>query len=302
MAQAQAENNAKWAEYRAEINSRELEYQQSVRDYETAFTRRQIEADRARRQMEQAVAEWRTNYEFDAQKAEFDQTAEAIAETLTFRYNEYRRQQEALVRDAKRTIAEVNEDATAKMTTRVMLYQQDMGRVRAVAGVSGAGTSTMARKMRELAFFKGVDMTTLERNRRRTVTALRDQAMDKVAALTAAAQADQLSAQQTVNKMALSLGMAAARRDAALQITEAGGKLDAAMADTALAQLDVMSEAQRRYTDWAKEANVGGAVFEAQSARLQGAMTATAARYSAIGSGLQILGSTAMNVASLQRT
>lgn len=287
-ANAAASNNAAYAAYRAEVNSSQLDYQQSIRDYESAFTRFQLEADRERRLMEQRVATWRANYEYDAQEAAFEQTVGALSETLTFRFNEYRRQQEKLVRDTQRTMAEVDEGAANQMTARVIMYQQEVGRARAVSGVSGAGTSTMARKMRELAFFKGVDMTTLENNRRRTVEALKDNTVDRIEAINAAATTERMAAQQVVNKMGLSLGMAAARRDMALQIIDAGAKMDETLYQGTLKQMDTMEEAQRLHTEWAKKAGVDGAIFEAQSARLQGHLAATSARFGSYSSALQI--------------
>ncbi|EEE45731.1 hypothetical protein [Roseibium alexandrii] len=288
-AKAQGQANAEWAEYRRVINAQELDLNQEMREYEAEFTKKQMEIDRVNQDLQTQVAKWRTNFEYDAMALEHKHTTEAINESLGIRYDEYRRQQDEILKNAKANIEEVNEDASNKVSARVMMYQKELSSVRAFAGVSGTNTSTMGRKVRELAMFKGIDVTQIDRNRERAVTALRDNAIGKVEAINAQGKADYASAKNETAKMSLSLGMANARKNVALQIIDAGGKVNDVNRTLQDMQLEHNKKAGKVYTEWAKEAGVGTAQFEAQSARLSANARASGAMWGAIGSGLSIL-------------
>ena len=89
---------------------------------------------------------------------------------------QYQQQQEIAQRnyalqtqEIERQQSEVSEIAQKQKAERIRVADQELGTLRVVAGETGAAGGTYAALVRELAFFEGMDLSTIEANRKRNI-------------------------------------------------------------------------------------------------------------------------------------
>lgn len=89
---------------------------------------------------------------------------------------QYQQQQEIAQRnyslqtqEIERQQSEVSEIAQKQKAERIRVADQELGTLRVVAGETGSAGGTYAALVRELAFFEGMDLSTIEANRKRNI-------------------------------------------------------------------------------------------------------------------------------------